>query len=1077
MRTTAILLIVGFIQVSAHGFGQEKITLTEKDATLKKTFEDIQKQTSYNIWYKDSLLLKTFPVTIEVKEATLEETLNRCLRGQPVGYSILGKDVVIERKKVNDTPSGIDLKGKVVNEKGEPLPGAAILIKGTNKGTQTDAGGVFELKNVDPNAELIISFTGYQAQTIRVKGNISFVITLSVSTNPLDEVQVIAYGTVSKRLNTGDVSTVTSKEIEEQSFTNPLAALEGRVPGLDVTQNTGVPGGSFTVQIRGQNSINSGNNPFYIIDGVPFTSTSIASFFAGAITAGGSPLSSFNPSDIESVEILKDADATAIYGSRGANGVILITTKKGKPGKTVLDISTYRGSGEVPKMMNLLNTQQYLQMRNEAFTNDGATPNPYSDYDLTAWDTTRYTNWQKTLIGGTAHNSDIQGSISGGSINTQFLVGGGYHKESSVFPGDFSDQKTSIHFSITHSTTDQKFKMTVSGGYYVENNKLPQEDLTNQAITLPPDAPPIYDSIGKINWANNTFNNPFANYLLQLFLTTTTHLIGNANLSYELLPGLYLKTSLGYTQLEMSENETAPINSWLPSYGITTGASYFCNSSTTSWVIEPQAEYNKDIFSGKLKVLIGSTFQENKTQGQVIYASGYVSDALLENIAASAQQSLLTSSYALYRYDAIFARINYDWNNKYLFNFSARRDGSSRFGPGKQFGDFGAAGAAWIFSEESLIKNNLHFLSFGKIRGNYGTTGNDQITDYQYLSTYSPTSYPYQGNLGLLPTRLYNPDFAWEVNKKLEGGAEFSFLKDKLFFSFSYYQNRSSDLLLGYPLPNFVGFSSIQSNFPALVQNKGWEFQFSSINFKNKNFEWSTKLNFTIPKNTLLSFPNIANTGYSYYYAVGKPLYVEQSFPYLGVNSQTGVYEFTSKSGPTFNPSYPSDLQPVATVAKKFYGGLNNAIRYKGFELTIFIQFVKQTGWSYLYAYYQGAPGMMVNQPTLVMNRWQKPGDITNVEKFTQDYGSDAYTAYSNAIFTGSNRITNASFIRLKNIYLSYQLPERLKQKMHLRNGSIYIQGQNLFTIDHYIGLDPETQSLSYLPPLRMITTGIRFTF
>ncbi len=965
------------------------------------------------------------------------------------------------------------IKGKVINESGAPVPGATVAIKGTNNGTTTNDKGDFIIAPANKDASLIISSIGYEKQELFLDGRTNLVITLKSKPSELDQAIVIAYGTTTKRLNTGDVSKVTAEEIERQPVSNPLAALEGRVPGLIVTQNTGVPGGSFNIQIRGKNSIANGNDPLYIIDGVPFTSISLSSIYTGSVINLGNPLSNINPADIESIEVLKDADATSIYGSRGANGVILITTKKAKPGKIRFEFNAYTGTGKVTRMLKLLNTPQYLAMRHEAFSNDGARIGP-TNYDINGtWDTTRYTDWQKLLIGGTANIIDMQGSISGGNSNTQFLMSSGYHQESTVFPGNFSDQKVSSRFYLTHSSSDQRFKATFSAFYNLEFNNLLTEDLTHRALTLAPDAPPIYDSSGKLNWPHG-FDNPFS-VLNREYKAYSNNLISNMDLSYQVCPSLQLKSSFGYTNMTMDEKQTVPLSSINPAYAQTGGSAIFSNSGIKTWIIEPQVNWSRKINKVNINILVGGTFQEDIRNGQSFYGRNFSSDALLENIAAASTITVLSADNTQYHYQALYGRINANWQQKYIVNITGRRDGSSRFGPGRQYGDFGAIGAAWIFSKETKVQNLLPFLSFGKLRASYGTTGNDQIGDYEYLNTYSTTNYPYQGISGLIATRLFNPNYGWEVNRKLEGAIELGFLKERVFFNAAYYMNRSSNQLVGYPLPGLTGFSSVQANSSALVQNSGWEMNIASENIKNDNFRWSTSLNISFPSNKLVAYPGLANSNYANTYVIGKPLSTKKLFHFTGVNTQTGVYTFedVDKDGTI---SYPEDLVPSKQVAQSFYGGIQNSLQYKNWELVIFVQFVKQTGFNYLYNYSNNylAPGMLGNQPAIVLSRWKKPGDISDIQRFTQNYGSSAFAAF---IMLNDDMISDASFLRLKNISISYHLPHKLIQNIYLPEGKLYIQCQNLLTVTKYLGMDPENQSINNLPPLKMVTAGIQVTF
>jgi len=1091
MKLTGILLLATILHVSARGTAQT-VTLEAKRTSLSQVFAAIKQQTGCVFFYSIEDLVDATPVSVQLRNTPLKQALEAILSNQPLTFNIQGNTIAITRKgptsvlQSGDTsllppPSTyINIHGRVLDEAGKPLVAVTVTVKGTKVATSTNENGEFVLKNTDKDATLVFSSVNMVPFEVRVNGRGDLLVNLKAKTSPLDEVQIIAYGTTTKRFNTGNISTVKAEDIAKQPISNPLAAMEGRVPGMFITQNTGVPGGGFNVQIRGQNSIANGNDPLYVIDGVPYTSTLLNSLGSNILGKSsnsniGSPFNYINPSDIESIDVLKDADATAIYGSRGANGVVLITTKKGISGKHQVDINFYSGFGKVTRKMKMLNTQQYLQMRNEAFKNDNAEPSiANQDYDLLSWDTTRSTDWQKMFIGGTAHNTDAQASVSGGNTSTQYTIGGGYHRETTVFPGDYADQKGSVHFNLTSMSPDLKFKAVLSGSYVADNNNLPSVDAT-YVLNLPPDAPPVHNADGSLNWANSTWTNPFS-YLVSTFKSNANSLVSNGILSYLLLPGLELKTSLGYTNMQVNQIATTPQISIDPaSWSFVKSSSSFVNNNIRSWIVEPQITYQMILGKGKLNALVGTTIQQNTNQGSILDATGFTSDLLLQNIRAASSVSVSSSTNTQYKYNAVFGRINYNWEDKYLLNLTARRDGSSRFGPGKQFANFGAVGAGWIFSKESFIQNNLPFLSFGKLRVSYGTTGNDQIGDYRFLDLYNSYGVPrpYQGTSVLVPTNLFNPDFAWEINRKLEGGLELGLLKDRIFFSGSYYRNRSSNQLVGYPLPSVTGFTSIPAyNLPATIQNTGFELSLNTVNIKTKNFSWTSSINLTIARNKLIAYPNFSTSPYSNTLVVGQPLTITKAYHLAGVNDTTGIYQFAdSKGNLTYSPANATDKTDIINTAPVYYGGLENSFNYKGFQLDVFFQFVKQTGINYLYDFLPGAS--LVNQPVTVLNRWQNPGDHKLIERFNQDY--NLYDAYSYARLS-NQAYSDASYIRLKNLSLSYELPGNWKHKIHVSNCRVYLQGQNLLTITHYIGYDPENQSPSNLPPLRMMTGGIRVT-
>lgn len=1083
MKLTITLLLAFSIQVSARVYAQERVTLSEKNATLESVLQEISRQTGYDYAFQDKWKKVSNRVNITVSNSSLKEALDICFKTQPFSYDIIDKIIVIKEKKVDSVSAADgDVHGRVTDSLGNPLSGASVQIKNSKRGTETDRDGNYVINQVDAGATMVISYTGYVNKEIKLNGNNTVSVMLSISHNPLDAIQIIAYGVTTKRLNTGDVTTVESADIEKQPVANPLAALEGRVAGLQIVQSSGVSGSSFKVQIRGQNSIAQGSDPFFIVDGVPFVAgNNIIGQVPSATNnplqqsqGGLSPFNSLNPSDIESIEVLKDADATAIYGSRGANGVILIRTKKGKIGKTKLNLNVYSGTSVVTRTMNMLNTPQYLSMRHEAFNNDGMVADQNSAPDLLVWDTTRYTDFKKMLIGGTARTTDGQLSVTGGDKSTQFLIGGGFHRETTVFPGDMSDTRGSLHLSVNHTSENNRLNIALFANYSSDKNNLPSTDLT-ASINLAPNFPALRDSSGNLNWDYKGVpfqSNPLA-YLLQKYSVQTDNLISNIQISYKIFEGLSFRVSLGYNSVTASEIQINPISSQNPLYS-PQGYSQFGNTALKSWVIEPQLEFNQRIGIGKLNILAGTTSQQNTNSNNYLYGYGFTNDALLQSIAGASYLSA-TNAYTQYRYDAIFGRINYNIKNKYIVNVTGRRDGSSRFGPGKQYSNFGSVGGAWIFSNEDYFKNKLPFISFGKLRGSYGITGNDQIGDYQYLESWTSTRYAYQGNAGLHPNRLFNPDYSWEINRKLEGALELGFLQERILVSTAYYRNRSSNQLIHYPLPNQTGFPNVTENLPALVQNTGWEISIATKNIVTKDFTWSSSVNFTVPRNKLVSFPGLVSSTYNNKYVVGQSLNVLNKFQFLGVDQQTGVFKFNDLNHDGVFDA--KDFSVLGNTDPKFYGGFQNSFNYKGFQLDVFMEFKKQIGKNYLALQDNfGPPGFAYNQPEIILNRWQKPGDISNVQKFTQTY-EDVHTAAVIYLPSSNGIYSDASYIRLKTVSFSYSLSPKTDKALHVQSCLVYLRAQNLFTITSYVGSDPENQNLFTLPPLRTITGGIQLNF
>lgn len=1108
MKLTLLLLTTALLQVHAASRAQT-VTLSGKNIAMKEVFAAIEQQTGYLVFVKKEYLPDESTVSLSVQNIRLDELLNIILKGRALSFEIREhtKTIILSRATA---PSAFlpdpPLSGVIRNSRGEPVPGANIQVVGTKKGAAATADGGFSLTGVPDGATLRITAVGYAPMMLRLAGNSlqvlsannaapameeeyearlvsadagNLVIQLGKSQSRLDEVQVIAYGTTTKRLSTGAISTVKSDEIAKQPVANPLQALQGRVPGLVIELGTGIPGGSYNkVQIRGQNSIANGNDPLFIVDGVPYASRMMpsvgASILGGNAYSGqtGNPLNYINPSDIESIDVLKDADATAIYGSRGANGVILITTKKGRAGKTAFDVKAYMGAGKVRKFPQLLNTHQYVEMRREALANEHLTPNEENAYDLVVWDTTRYTDWYKELLGGTSGITDVQASLSGGSTQSQYLVGAGYRRESTVFGRGFADQKANLHFNINSGSNNKRLKMMLTGNFQYDNNNLPGSDPT-YFITQAPNAPALYNEDGTLNWANETWTNPLSSFEMK-FGAKTYNLVSSSTVSYEILKGLQVKLLAGYSFMQNNEQMASPSTAAPPSYrsfswirSLSTG-----NNNIQNWNLEPQLTYESNIGPGKLNVLLGLTSQATISNGLTMRGSNFPSDQLIYNIKSASDIAIDRVVNTKYKYMAGTLRLQYNIMDKILLNLSGRRDGTSRFSPENRFHNFGAVGAAWIFTQESFAARTLPFLSFGKIKGSYGTTGNDQVGDYSYLDLYSPNFRAYISTQGLAIDGLYNPSLQWEETRKMEFGVELGFLKDRIYLTTSYFRNRSSNQLVEYGLPQTTGFFNIKRNLPALVQNTGVELVLSTTNIQARNFQWSTNFNISIPNNKLVSYPDFQLSPYANYWVVGQSIGTIRLYKFGGVDPQTGLYQFVNSKGElTPEPQFQADRTEYVNLNPRFYGGLQNRIAYKGIELEFFLYFTKKMGRNVVYNFIPGY--INENQPVAVMKRWRKPGDVTGIQRFG-GYGQ-LNAAYYLALDSEQNYL-DASYIRLSNLSLAYNFQPVLLSKTGLKQLRVYLQGQNLATFTKYQGADPETMALEVVPPIQVFTAGLQLS-
>lgn len=1059
--------------------GERPVTVHKKTITIADLFRSIGEQVRMHAFFSEQLLDPNEQISADFDRTSLDSVLSFVIGKKGLTWKYYDDAfVIIEDEHSKPGPAESLITGQVLDENGASIPGVSILVKNSDKRIQTDGNGKFTVDAVERKTSLVFSYMGYDTKEVSVSIGEKPTVRLTPSTTILDETVVIAYGASTRRKLTGSVSKVTAADIVKQSAADPLTALQGKAAGLNITQLSGLPGGEVKVELRGRTSITAGNRPLYIVDGIPFPSLAL-SFNAlepmppiGPLGASN-PLNMFNVPDIASVEVLKDADATAIYGSRGANGVILITTKKAGIGKMKMETGIYTGIGRVAHHPRFLNTEQYLKMRNEALRNDGQIAQAGADYDLLNWDTTRYTDWEKKMLGGTAHISDAQLAIEGGNAMSTFRISGGYHRETTVYPGNFGYKKMSARAFYSLTNDNKKGRIVFNTTYVDEQNRLPPNDLA-MFSTLPPNAPALYHPDGTLNWENNTFDNPMGQ-LERPYKAKSSNLMITSELSYDFLPNLYVKTNAAFNSIRMNEVQINPWYALDPSagYGSSVGGfTYFSDGRMDDWIIEPKAGYNTAVGGGKLETLIGASFQQDIKDQRALYAYGFTSNNHLERLEAAYKIERIGSFGNRYRYSAFFGRVTYNWQEKYILSLNGRRDASSRFAPGKRLADFWSVAGAWIFSKEQWIQKTVPILSFGKLRANYGITGNDQISDHGYSNSYYYSSLSYGQQVNWFPARLGAPDYRWELNAKLEFGLDLGLFRDKIMLRTCYYRHRSTNQLVDHPQPGTTGFSSVYNNFNAGVRNTGIELELNTINLQRRSFTWNTAFNLSIPKNKLLFFPNLESTSYNSQLMVGQPLNINLGLNYEGVDPSTGTYRFTGvDSSGKLSYNVPKTPKRIGTL---FYGGLQHHLEFRNWQLDLFFYFVKQNRYNYLYA--GQAPGIsLFNQPVEVLDRWQTTGDKRPFQRFTQGAGS-AYYAYTN-LQKSDVAITDASFLRLRSLCLAYQPPRRWLDRLHIQQARFYLQGQNLLTFTGYGGRDPEVAAdHDVYPPLKWWILGVQLS-
>jgi TonB-linked SusC/RagA family outer membrane protein len=1087
INITTIILISTLLQVNASSFGQH-VTLKQDNVPLINALQEIRKQTGYDFFYSQKMMERAKPVSLDLKNAELEDALKACFKDQPLSFTIENKMVTISKKeptfleRVADRWASIDVRGRVVDQQGRPLPGATVKVKGKNQVTTTNENGNFGLAGVEEGSLLVVSFIGYLPKEVNASANMGNVV-LEQSLSKLDEVQVIAYGTTTRRLSTGNISTISSNQIEKNVVTNPLLALQGSVPGVFVQSPQGLSGTSLNVQVRGRNSLLStggGTPPLYIVDGVPYTAE-----YTGLNLGEMSPISFLNPNDIESISILKDADATSIFGSRGSNGVILVTTKKGKAGKAQFNFQSTAEFASISRKMDLMNTQQYLEMRREAFKNDGLPiPGPRTtpssmNYDLTLWDQNKYTDWQEELFGKIAKTNRFSASTSGGNEVVQYLIRGEYYREGNVSIGDQYNKRANFHFSLSNNSSNQKFKSTLKGTYNF--TKSSRAEISYSSTGLAPNAPDMLDQFGNVNFSENasgapSWQNPYLK-VVDPFKYSIVNLQASEELSYEIVTALKFKTVLGINELRgenftgSSLQSTPPINRSTATFGSTTFLSTICNYN-----VEPQLTYALSVGRGKFDFLSGISYQATHTSRTSILATGFTNENLIRNLGAATQYGL-ESGESEYKFFGFLTRVGYNFEEKYLFNLAFRRDGSSRFGPENQYGNFGSLGVAWIFSKEKFLSDHLPFLSFGKFNFSYGSSGNANIGDYRYLNLYrlSGAAVPYQGIKGYVVEGIANPYFGWESTKKTELNLTLGFLNDRILFNGALYQDRSTDQLTTPVLPTSVGPSlgTLYENSPAVIQNRGIELQIITDNVKSLTLKWTTSINLTINRNKLIKFPGLDSSPYAGSLFINKPFNGTAIYKSAGVNPGTGNYEFYKADGTkTTNPSYMTDRLGYRDPTPRFYGGLGSNISYRNFELDFSFQFVKQRGRE---LYHINPPGTFFgisNQPIKALGHWQKEGDLAKMPKYTTSLAS--FLALANA--DGSDTFeADASYIKLRNLSLVYKVPKSFCKQIGMNNVSVFFRGQNLLTFTRFKSGDPEVNQFgsNNYPTLRVLAAGI----
>lgn len=977
------------------------------------------------------------------------------------------------------------VKGRVTDEKGDAIPGVSIRVKGDTKGILTAGDGTFELAVPHQNVTLVFSSVGYKAREVKLAGSKVLSVKLQTDEGQLSEVVVVGYGTQKRSDLLGSVSKVNpaeTKNIPEGSFD---AQLQGKAPGVQIGTNTGVPGSDVFIRVRGATSINASNDPLYIIDGVFINSTSLQNIEQERST---SPIADINPSDIKSIEILKDASAVAIYGSRGANGVVIITTKRGTFEEAPkIDFSISQGAAWVPKERDwkLVTGEEHAILVNEFNRNMGRVepfrptsqggrglPSEQKTYD-------RMAILERT---GQLQNYDL--SVSGGSKSTRYYIGGGYNSQEAIWkPMDFRraslkvnldqkvNNKVSIGVSNTISGVFRNMARPANGG----NGTLLQASLNIPTYL------PIYDDKGNpLKWVN--FDNIDVITREVNLKSTSLRYIGNFYLDVDFNEHLKFRSSWSLDYNNYNESEYWGTETLLGAPP-TNGRASSSITQATGWINEQTLRYSNSFGKHSFGVLVGNTLQSNTISNTTARGTNFPNNSFRLISAAANQTS--AEFWNKYTLSSFFGGINYAFDRKYLLELTLRADGSSKFGANNRWGYFPAIGAAWRVKDEQFLQD-VDVLSDLKLRASYGVTGNQNGIDefasyglwtagYGYADAVGSNESPGTG-----PLQLANPDLKWERTSQFNAGVDVGLLKDRITLEFNVYNKYTRDVLLEVAVPKSTGFNSYFSNFGE-ISNKGFEFSVRSLNISKNKFTWRTEFNVSQNKNKVERIASPMNFATRDVIRIeqGKPLYSYWLYKQLGVNPQTGdiIFEDRDKSG-TVNAE---DRYLVGDTWPKYFGGLTNSFTWRNFDLDVF--FTYSYG-NYVYNLNRvfGETGGTLDANRVFfksqLDRWTTPGQITNIPRLT----SDNYSIYQNSRF-----FEDGSFVRLRQLTLGYTIPKALSARFHIQKLRASLTATNLFLITPYSGADPEsnlgvggqnTQGYDYgLPPQpRTVQFGLNVT-
>ncbi len=909
------------------------------------------------------------------------------------------------------------------------LPGVTVMVQGTTRGTITDMEGRYEIM-VQPNDTLVFSFVGMVPRTIPVEGRSIINVGMDMDIAQLGEIVVTGYGTESRRLISGAVGVVSEEEMRESSLRTIDGVLQGRSAGVQITQSSGTPGAANTIRIRGNSSISAGNQPLVVVDGIPLTTGNFGQ--VGFSGQGIDALSDINPSDIESITVLKDASAAAIYGARATNGVILITTKRGSKQETRLSFHATTGMQDLENRLEMLNAEQWHDLK-------GTQPaDPANLVD---------TDWLSEVL-RTAPTMNYELSASGGDETTQFFVSGNYYNQEGILLGT-SFERLSSRVNLDH-TVNERFDIGLSfGASYSLNHRVEGDQSLNAPLAnaiANPAIYPVYNEDGSYN-EEAPFANPVAIGREAINEAHSYRTLGNIFGNYRILHNLTFSTKWGFDYLSLREHSYDPVTTRQGARS--NGIGLEAQSNVLNIVSNNTLRYvNTFVDNHNVELLGGYSFESWQRRRAFIRGVDfpnpyfqYISEAAtISNASADATDRGLSS---------IFGQLRYNYSYRYILSLTARYDGSSRFGEDNRYGFFPAASVAWRISEEDFFKAWDTPVNELRWRLGYGITGNDGIPDFAYLALFGGGA-NYLGQSGIYPRGLSNPDLKWETTYQYSTGLDIGLLNDRIELTVDYYYNHTKDLLFSRPISYTSGYGSIQSNIGEL-ENRGIEFTLTTVNIENNLFSWTSSVNISRNRNKVLSLYNdqpLDNIGRgSNSVRVGEPMGIFYGYQSLGVDPSTGDIVFADINGDGQITS--EDRTKIGDPNPDFIGGISNRLTYQNFELNVFLQFSYGNDiFNGTRIYIESMKGGD-NQTTAVLDRWRQPGDETHIPRATELDPNN-----NNRI--SSRFIEDGSYLRVKNVTLSYRLDRNLASRLGMRSARVFLTGQNLLTFTNYSGMDPE---------------------